>query len=153
MTDRFVGRIPHVPALDGIRGVAVAAVLVYHGRHLTGGWLVRVDPTTAEVDHLWTYTGASPEQHYGLARSGGLLYVMRDSYGAFFAWNGSSLVNSGQSSSPFTVGGATAIDAIPEPTSLAIVVGALLLARRHRSPAASHTVMTQSRSNSIVTPE
>lgn len=39
MTDRFVGRIPHVPALDGVRGAAVAAVLVFHGRHLTGGWL------------------------------------------------------------------------------------------------------------------
>ena len=31
--------IPHVAALDGLRGAAVAAVLVFHGGHLTGGFL------------------------------------------------------------------------------------------------------------------
>ncbi|MCU1355610.1 MAG: acyltransferase family protein [Acidimicrobiales bacterium] len=32
-------RIPHVAAFDGLRGAAVAAVLLYHAGHLTGGWL------------------------------------------------------------------------------------------------------------------
>ncbi len=32
-------RMAHVPALDGIRGVAVAAVLWFHAGHLTGGYL------------------------------------------------------------------------------------------------------------------
>ncbi|MCU1346826.1 MAG: acyltransferase family protein, partial [Acidimicrobiia bacterium] len=32
-------RIPHVPALDGIRGAAVAAVLVFHAEHFSGGFL------------------------------------------------------------------------------------------------------------------
>jgi peptidoglycan/LPS O-acetylase OafA/YrhL len=38
---RPLTRLPHVPALDGVRGVAVAAVLVYHGgfRWLPGGFL------------------------------------------------------------------------------------------------------------------
>lgn len=32
-------RLAHQPALDGIRGAAVAAVLLFHGGHLTGGYL------------------------------------------------------------------------------------------------------------------
>ena len=32
-------RIPHVDALDGARGVAVAGVLLFHGGHLLGGYL------------------------------------------------------------------------------------------------------------------
>jgi|GEM_PF-54716 len=32
-------RIPHVPALDGIRGAAVVAVLLFHADHFSGGFL------------------------------------------------------------------------------------------------------------------
>ncbi|MGZ4734228.1 MAG: acyltransferase family protein [Acidimicrobiia bacterium] len=34
-----VRRLPYQPALDGLRGAAVAGVLLFHGGHLTGGYL------------------------------------------------------------------------------------------------------------------
>ena len=33
------GLLRHEPALDGLRGVAVGAVLLFHGGHLSGGFL------------------------------------------------------------------------------------------------------------------
>ncbi|HSO96144.1 MAG TPA: acyltransferase [Acidimicrobiia bacterium] len=33
------GRARHIPALDGLRGAAVGAVLLFHAGNLTGGWL------------------------------------------------------------------------------------------------------------------
>ncbi|HEY5011348.1 MAG TPA: acyltransferase [Acidimicrobiia bacterium] len=41
--------IPHVSALDGARGLAVAGVLLFHGGHLTGGYL--------GVDFFFTLSG------------------------------------------------------------------------------------------------
>jgi len=41
--------IPHISALDGARGVAVAGVLLFHGGHLTGGYL--------GVDFFFTLSG------------------------------------------------------------------------------------------------
>ncbi len=38
-TTRLAPRLAHVPALDGVRGVAVAGVLLFHGGHLAGGYL------------------------------------------------------------------------------------------------------------------
>jgi peptidoglycan/LPS O-acetylase OafA/YrhL len=34
-----IARIRYLPALDGLRGVAVAAVLLFHGGHLEGGYI------------------------------------------------------------------------------------------------------------------
>ena len=42
-------RIPHVNALDGARGLAVAGVLLFHGGHLIGGYL--------GVDFFFTLSG------------------------------------------------------------------------------------------------
>ena len=41
--------IPHIPALDGARGLAVAAVVAFHGGHLLGGYL--------GVDFFFTLSG------------------------------------------------------------------------------------------------
>ena len=41
--------IPHISALDGARGAAVAGVLLFHGGHLTGGYL--------GVDFFFTLSG------------------------------------------------------------------------------------------------
>jgi peptidoglycan/LPS O-acetylase OafA/YrhL len=41
--------IPHIAALDGARGLAVAGVLLFHGGHLTGGYL--------GVDFFFTLSG------------------------------------------------------------------------------------------------
>src|SRR6476469_4184735 len=41
--------IPHISALDGARGLAVAGVLLFHGGHLIGGYL--------GVDFFFTLSG------------------------------------------------------------------------------------------------
>jgi peptidoglycan/LPS O-acetylase OafA/YrhL len=43
------GSIPHISALDGLRGLAVAGVLLFHGGHLKGGYL--------GVDFFFTLSG------------------------------------------------------------------------------------------------
>src|SRR5690349_3682883 len=49
MTGEQGARIPHVSALDGARGLAVAGVLLFHGNHLRGGYL--------GVDFFFTLSG------------------------------------------------------------------------------------------------
>ena len=50
MSSEAVGSaIPHISALDGARGLAVAGVLLFHGGHLTGGYL--------GVDFFFTLSG------------------------------------------------------------------------------------------------
>jgi peptidoglycan/LPS O-acetylase OafA/YrhL len=39
VTAELAGRIRYVPGLDGLRGIAVAGVLLFHGGHLQGGYL------------------------------------------------------------------------------------------------------------------
>jgi peptidoglycan/LPS O-acetylase OafA/YrhL len=47
--ERRNAAIPHISALDGARGVAVAGVVLFHGGHLTGGYL--------GVDFFFTLSG------------------------------------------------------------------------------------------------
>src|SRR3954447_25438799 len=39
MRDEVAPPLAHVPALDGVRGLAVCAVLAFHGGYLRGGYL------------------------------------------------------------------------------------------------------------------
>ena len=48
MGDR-ASALPHLDALDGARGLAVAGVLLFHGGHLLGGYL--------GVDFFFTLSG------------------------------------------------------------------------------------------------
>src|SRR4029079_2752487 len=64
--------IPHVSALDGLRGVAVAGVLVFHGGHLLGGYL-GVDLFFTLSGFLITTLLLTEATHTGSIRLGGLL--------------------------------------------------------------------------------
>jgi len=46
---RQPGRLPYLPALDGIRGLAAAGILLFHAGHLVGGWLA--------IDLFFTLSG------------------------------------------------------------------------------------------------
>ena len=39
----------YLPALDGLRAIAVLAVLAYHTGYLTGGWLGGSTPSSREL--------------------------------------------------------------------------------------------------------
>ena len=46
---RQPGRLPYLPALDGIRGLAATGILFFHAGHLAGGWLA--------IDLFFTLSG------------------------------------------------------------------------------------------------
>lgn len=80
----------------------------------SNGWLVTVDPANAEVDYVTSLAGGTM---YGLAESGGLLYIL-NSNGHMYSWDGTTL--SDPRSGLGSVYGATAI-----PAPAAILLGVM----------------------------